>query len=153
MDNLRSLRIVGFLGPREAHSRSVGSPGWRIDGFNGISGLLAHPSIQTRHRLGLLGVDMELFERCVASEYAALRSADVVVIDEIGIISGWSKNFRKFTETALESSTPTVAVVRQKPGEFSDRVKLRNDVVLWTATRDNRETISSDIEDWIMAFG
>ena len=152
MNSLGSMQFAGFLGLREADAESAGGPAWRIDGFNGVSGLLAHVSIETGHRLGLLGVDMELFERCVESEHAALSSADVVVIDEIGIIGGWSSRFKRFATAALESTTPTVAIVRQKSGEFSDQVKSRADIELWTVTRENREVVSADIARWVRAL-
>lgn len=152
VDSLGPMRCAGFLGLRHTVGETARTPAWRIDGFNGVSGLLAHTSIKTGHRLGRLGVDMELFERCVASENAALGSADVVIIDEIGIIGGWSGKFVRFTETALDSSTPTVAIVRQKSGELSDQVKLRADIELWTVTRENREIISTGIAQWVRAL-
>lgn len=152
MDILGSMQFAGFLGLRETDGESSEDSGWRIHGFNGVSGLLAHASIKTRCRLGHLGVDMELFERCVESENAVLSHADAVIIDEIGIIGGWSSNFMRFTEAAMESSTPTVAIVRKKSGEFSDRVKARADIELWTVTRDNRDTISTDIARWVRAL-
>jgi nucleoside-triphosphatase THEP1 len=151
-DDLSSLRTAGFLGLRETIVESAESPAWRIDGFNGVSGLLVHTSIKSRHRLGSMGVDMQLFERCVATENAAMSSADIVIIDEIGIIGGWSDRFLRFTEAALDSSTPTVAIVRLKPGDFSDQVKSREDIELWTVTRDNRETIDTNIAHWARAL-
>ena len=117
-----------------------------------MSGLLAHASISGRHRLGLLGVDMALFERCIASEFAKITSADVVIIDEIGIIGGWSREFEKFVRRALDHDVPTVAIVRQKSGELSDEVKSRGDVESWTVDRDNRDWISGDIALWVESF-
>ena len=150
-DSLGPMEIAGFLGPREAGLDSSGGSGWRIDGFNGVTGLLAHSSIQTRHSIGRLGVDMELFDRCIASEYAASSTASVVIIDEIGIIGGWSIEFQRLVESALDSTAPTVAIVRQKPGDFSDRIKSRDDVEIWTVTLENREFVSIDIAKWVRA--
>lgn len=151
VDSLGSVEIAGFLGPRNAGLESSGGAGWRIDGFNGVAGLLAHSTIQTRYSIGRLGVDMELFERCIASEYAALSMANVVIIDEIGIIGGWSIEFQRLVESALASTTPTVAIVRHKPGDFSDRIKSRTDVEIWTVTLENREFVSTDIAKWVRA--
>ena len=151
-DSLGPMEIAGFLGPREAGLDSSGGSGWRIDVFNGVTGLLAHSSIQTRHSIGRLGVDMELFDRCIASdEYAASSTASVVTIDEIGIISGWPIEFQRLVESALDSTAPTVAIVRQKPGDFSDRIKSRDDVEIWTVTLGNREFVSIDIAKWVRA--
>ena len=117
--------------------------------MNGDSGLLAHPSILTRHRIGLLGVDMELFERCVATEARSLYDAELLVIDEIGIIGGWSAPFRKFVQSALDSRIPVVAIVREKSGEFSDKVKLRSDIELWSVDVNNREAQIHEIVYWV----
>ena len=94
---------------------------------------------------------MELFDRCIASDYAASSTASVVIIDEIGIIGGWSIEFQRLVESALDSTAPTVAIVRQKPGDFSDRIKSRDDVEIWTVTLGNREFVSIDIAKWVRA--
>ena len=54
-------------------------------------------------------------------------------------------------ESALDSTAPTVAIVRQKPGDFSDRIKSRDDVEIWTVTLGNREFVSIDIAKWVRA--
>lgn len=146
---LSKRRIAGFLSPRVVTDGS--DPGWRIEGFNGVSGMFAHASIRGRHRMGLLGVDIDLFERCISSETSALSRSDLVIIDEIGIIGGWSEAFRQFAERALDSTVPTVAIVRQKSGDFSDRVKSRDDVEIWTLNREIRDVMPGDIARWVEA--
>ena len=150
-EHIGSRTIAGFLSPRVVDDRS--DSGWRIEGFNGVSGLLAHASISGRHRLGLLGVDMELFKRCIAAETAVVGRADTLIIDEIGIIGGWSSEFRRFARRALDSHIPTIAIVRQKSGELSDEVKGRDDIEIMTVDKENRDIVASEIARWIGSFG
>ncbi len=147
---LKPPKMSGFLSPRLSDDGS--DPGWRIIGFGGVSGLVAHPSIRGRHRLGLLGVDLELLNECVATESETFETADLVVIDEIGIIGGWSRSFKEFVNNALDSFVPVIAIVRQKKGEYSDQVKLRDDVNMLEVTAANRNTIRRDIIRWVEAL-
>lgn len=138
--------ISGFLSPRLKDDVTV--QGWNIVGFNGVTGVVAHPDIQGSQRMGSLGVDMELFERCIGSESETLNESDLVIIDEIGLFSDWSEIFRDYVARALNSDTPVVAIVRQKKGQFSDQIKQRTDVEIWTVTEQNRDSIHGDIAKW-----
>ncbi len=148
IEYLEPRTFTGFVSPRS----NIGDSGWMIESFNGDEGLVAHPSINSRHRLGLLGVDMELFERCVASEAASLGKTETVIIDEIGIIGGWSTEFKKFVLAALDSRVPTLAIIRKKSGEFSDQIKLRSDVKIWEVNTRNRDSISREIAQRVRLF-
>jgi nucleoside-triphosphatase THEP1 len=148
VEYLEPRSFAGFLSPRHA----VRDSGWMIESFNGDEGLLVHESILSRDRLGSLGVDMALFERCVASEAASLDSVETVVIDEIGIIGGWSTALMKFVLDALDSRVPTIAIIRQKSGEFSDQIKLRPDILIWDVDTNNRDSIPKEIASWVERF-
>jgi nucleoside-triphosphatase THEP1 len=99
--------------------------------------------------MGAFGVDMELFNRCVDVEAASCVGSDLVMIDEIGIIGDWSKRFQDYVTRALDSTIPVVAIIRFKTGEFSDEVKLRNDLETWTVTENSRDSLAGDIASWV----
>ena len=148
VEYLEPRSIVGFLSPRI----STVDSGWMIESFSGVEGLLVHSSIVSPHLLGSLRVDMELFERCVTSEAASLADTETVVIDEIGIIGGWSDAFMKFVSDALDSRTPLIAIIRQKKGEFSDQIKLRPDVEVWKIDMSNSDSIPTKMASWVERF-
>jgi nucleoside-triphosphatase THEP1 len=52
----------------------------------------------------------------------------------------------------MESTIPLVAIVRKKFGDLSDRVKQREDSVLWTVTQQNRDDMAGEIARWIESF-
>ncbi len=147
---LRPRALSGFLSPRVSDAQA--DSGWMIEGFNGVAGLIAHPTIESEHRMGAFGVDMDLFERCIDAELESLGNADVVMIDEIGIIGGWSEIFRDYVTRVLDSEVPVVAIVRLRDGDFSDQIKLRDDTETWTVTVENRNSISGEIARWAEAF-
>jgi nucleoside-triphosphatase THEP1 len=101
--------ISGFLSPR--NHDGVTDQGWKIVGFNGVTGIVAHPDIRGHQRMGSLGVDMELFDRCVGSENGTLSESDLVIIDEIGIFSDWSEIFRDYVTRAMNADVLVVAIV------------------------------------------
>jgi len=139
--------ISGFLSPR--NQDGLTAQGWKIVGFSGVTGIVAHPDIEGHRRMGSLGVDMELFDRCVGSENGTLSESDLVIIDEIGIFSDWSDIFRNYVIRAMNADVPVVAIVRQKQGEFSDQIKRRTDVEIWTTTEQNSDSMHGDIANWI----
>mgnify|MGYP002630748522 FL=1 len=149
-EELFPRRISGFVSPRN----TVGGvdQGWSIEGFNGVSGVVTSRDIVSDHQLGTSGVDMELFDRCVEAELESYASSDVALIDEIGIIGGWSPRFIAYVEQVMESTIPLVAIVREKSGYLSDRVKQRDDSVLWTTTLQNRDDIAGEIARWVESF-
>ena len=149
-EELFPRRISGFLSPRNVIAGV--DHGWSIEGFNGVSGVVAGREIASDRRLGSYGVDIELFDRCVAAESKALAGSDVVLIDEIGIVGGWSPVFIEYAEQAMQSAVPLVAIVRQKSGELSDRVKKRDDSEVWTVTRENRDDMAGEIAGWVESF-
>jgi nucleoside-triphosphatase len=142
--------ISGLLSPRLTDGEL--NSGWRIEGFNGVSGLVVHSSIESTRRMGSFGVDIDLFERCVEAESGALADADLVIIDEIGLFGDWSNSFREFVTSALDAEVPVVAIVRRKRGEFSDEVKLRSDAESLLVTQDRRDSLPGDIARWVEAF-
>lgn len=149
-EELFPRRISGFHSPRN----TVGGidQGWSIEGFNGVSGVVASRDIVSDHQLGTFGVDMELFDRCVEAELESHAGSDVVLIDEIGTIGGWSPRFVEYVEQLTESEIPVVAIVRQKSGELSDQTKQRDDSVLWTVTQVNRDDMPGEIARWVESF-
>ena len=144
---LKPRAISGFLSPRTTGAGS--QSGWLIEGFNGVSGLVADPSITSTLNMGAFGVDMELFNRCVDVEMASFVGSDLVMIDEIGIIGGWSQRFQAYVTRVLDDTIPVVAIIRSESGVFSDQIKLRNDVELWTVTEQNRSSLAGDIASWV----
>ena len=104
VDFLKPRAMSGFVSPRVSDAQA--DSGWMIEGFNGVAGLIAHASIESEHRMGAFGIDMDLFERCIDVEQESLGGSDVVVIDEIGIIGGWSEKFRDYVVRVMDADVP-----------------------------------------------
>ena len=147
IQSVNNLHVRGFLSTDIVESeRRVG---WTIEGLGGLSGVLVHSNIQSQFMLGSLGVDMELFERIIEIELLSNEPADLFVVDEIGVIGGWSESFIEAISIALDSETPVVAVLREKSGRLEDAVRQRADTEVISVTTADRHARPKIIERWI----
>lgn len=144
---MKDLRVRGFLSAEIVESGH--RVGWSVEGLSGLSGTLAHGSIESEFMLGSIGVDMELLEQIVTKEFLSCEPADLLVIDEIGIIGGWSETFEKAVSLAFDSETPVVAVLREKAGRLEDGVRQRTDVETLSVTAMSRNTLPEVVGRWV----
>ena len=94
------------------------------------------------------GVDMSLFERMVACHLMLSDKVDTYLVDEIGIIASWSQCFITAMNRLFDSDRKVVAVIRKRENAYIREVKKRSDVELWEVTRDNRNSILTDVRAW-----
>lgn len=130
--------------------------GWRLkslsggnggDGYDG--GVLAHVGVPSDHRMGRYGVDMGLFENIASRELRWDDQADLYIIDEVGIIASWSSAFQTAFDRLLDAPTPVIAIIRQKPTDYGERVRHRADVECLELREDNRATVEAFITAWV----
>src|SRR5262249_25272475 len=124
--------------------------GFRIESFEGKSGVLAHIRVKSPHRVSKYGVDLEVLDRFVEEELSPTR-ADVVFVDEIGKMETCSKRFVQAVEALLKSSRPLVATVARRGGGFIEAVRSRPDVELWSVSRANRDELPARVADWVQS--
>lgn len=127
--------------------------GWRLDAADGSDGgIVAHPDIQSEHRMGRYGIDRALMERIVLAQLRPLDVGNVYLIDELGTAGGfWTPAGFETLGPLLDSPARVVAIVRQRddPGEpFLTQVKRRADAVLVTVTLENRDSLVGGIVEW-----
>jgi len=146
-EGLSNARIRGFT---TAEIRKGGERvGFRIETFDGESAVLAHVSIRSEYRVSRYGVDVALLDRFVGTALALSPRAGVYVIDEIGKMECFSARFIEAVERLIDARRLVLATVALRGGGFTERVKRRPDVELWTVTRGNRESLPSAVIDWI----
>jgi nucleoside-triphosphatase len=121
--------------------------GFRVTAFSGATDVLAHTKTHSPHRVGRYGVDVDAFERIVLAELA--RSADVVLIDEIGKMECFSPRFVQAMRELLDQSTPILATVALSGTGFIADVKRRPDVELWEVTNQDRDELPGQLAERI----
>jgi nucleoside-triphosphatase len=121
--------------------------GFRIKALDGKSGILASIYIDTKLRVGKYKVDLEDFERvALPSIENALKKDKIVLIDEIGPMELFSKNFKNIVLEALDSENPVIATIKLKGSKFIDTIKSRKDILIYTLSFDNKREILEKIQ-------
>jgi nucleoside-triphosphatase len=143
-----AARLVGrtIRGFTTAEIRSGGERrGFRLETFEGKAAVLAHVSIRSPYRIGKYGVDLAALETVVEDALDPRANADVYLVDEIGKMECLSEKFVSAATELLDSGKCLVATIALRGSGFIESVKRRSDVVLWTVTRSNRDSLPDQI--------
>jgi nucleoside-triphosphatase len=124
--------------------------GFKIVTLDGEEAILANVDFKTPDRLGKYGLDLSALERSgVRAVHQAIRTQQLVVIDEIGPMEIRSAIFREAVNEALDSGVRVIATIFARSLRFTDAIKSRPDVTLIEVRPDNRERLVSELSDKI----
>ncbi len=146
-EGLGDVHICGFC-TEELRERGV-RRGFRLVGFDGTEGIIAHVDHTGQQRVGKYGVDVAALDRLAQATLAPHADCVVYLVDEIGKMECLAPGFVRAMRTLLESDKPLVATIGKKGGGFIEEVKARNDAELMEVTRANRDTLAADLLDWV----
>lgn len=110
------------------------------DVSTGKQGWLAHVNQPSGPQVGKYRVNMNDLENIGAKAIReATKSADVIIIDEIGPMELHSQAFRQAVQEALDSGKPVIATIHFKATDaFVKTIKTRPDAELIEVTFQNR---------------
>ena len=123
--------------------------GFRLIGFDGQQGLIAHVDFPTRHRVGKYGVDVSALDRLAEATLAPDPATAVFLVDEIGKMECLSPRFVAAMRKVLASDNTVVATVSQKGGGFMAEIRRREHSPLWEVTRRNRDQLPARVLAWL----
>lgn len=114
---------------------------------------LAGPSYgRQEYTVGQYVVDLPSFENLVLPLFKNVGSggtARIFVIDEIGKMELFSQSFIRAVRQTLDSSSctilGTIPVSKNKPLALVEEVRGRNDVKVFTISKENRNSILQDV--------
>lgn len=114
--------------------------GFSLRTLDGEQGVLAHIDYGGRHRVGRYGVDIALFEAMVLPALeGALRAKELVVIDEIGKMELFSRQFQEMVLRVLDQDERhLLGVIHQGREPFAEAIRRRDDVEVITVSQANR---------------
>lgn len=72
-------------------------------------------------------------------------------MDEIGLIASWSTAVQIALDTVLDGSIPVLAILRQKPTDYTERVRGRADVTIVSMDTNNRMEVEGRVWSWVAA--
>ena len=128
--------------------------GFRIVTLDGRTGLLAHTTIRSPHRVGKYGVDIGVLENPgVESLRQAFRDCEVVVVDEIGRMELFSAAFKEAVREIIESGRRVLGTIMLKSDPWADTIKTNPRVKLLMVTRNNHPRVSAEIQSWLKGYG
>jgi len=119
--------------------------GFGIRTLGGKSGVMSHVNIRSPHRVSKYGVDVAAFERLALPPLSPTGEAKAFLIDEIGKMEAFSKNFIAAVETLLGRNVPVVATISQRGGGAIQKIRSRSDAELITVTPANRENLPKEL--------
>ena len=139
VNELRLLEPVGFYTReiREGGARK----GFTLNGLDGTSGLLAHVDLPGEFRVGRYGVDVAGFENFIKRLAFSDPATRLVMIDEIGKMECFSKQFITLISELTESKCLFIATIAMKGGGLIAEIKKREDAQLLEVTRKNQDNI------------
>jgi len=143
--------VNALRGPAEGFYTDEIREGGKRQGFlihtpSGESGILAHVRNKGPFRVGRYGVDVDLFDRVVASTLEmALDHDPAIIIDEIGKMELFSQRFRHVVERILESERKVLAVIHLRNDPFTQKIRLLPNLLQITVTERNRDALPSAI--------
>jgi nucleoside-triphosphatase len=146
---LRDRKLGGFLTEEIRPERQ--RLGFTLVPFQGEPRAMAHRDLSSQHRVGRYGVDVETIDDIAETVLGPRADAEIFLIDEIGKMECFSRQFVKAILRLLDDPRPLVVTVAlQGPGLISE-VKQRTDVELWRVTTENRQQMPNQVTSWLSA--
>jgi len=127
--------------------------GFQLMTLDGKQAVMASISKKSTYKVGKYGVDLDVLkELAVPSLNIALADRDIIVIDEIGKMECFSKEFRDMVERCLNSDKPVIGTIQNFASPFINSVTNRDDVVIITTTETNRNELANNIVEILKQF-
>jgi nucleoside-triphosphatase len=147
-EHLGDLRLAGFLTVElREHGQRVG---FEAVGLGGRRAILAHVRFRSPVSVSRYGVEPDRLVPLIVEELVRPPgSVDAFFVDEIGKMECHCPQFVATMRRLLGEPIPVVATIAFRGGGFIAEVKSRPDVQIVEVTRDNRQSIPSQIATWI----
>jgi nucleoside-triphosphatase len=125
-----------------------------LDLSSGNRGWLSHISQKKGPRVGKYRVNIEGLESIGSKAILeAIKSTDVVAIDEIGPMELFSSAFRDTVRQALASNKLVLVVVHWKDqNQLALEVKERKDAEIYIVSEENREQLPNVVTSKALQF-
>lgn len=139
VNQLHGIKAAGFF-TEEIRGQDGTRTGFSVQTLEGKKEMLAQAGLTSSVYVGKYGVNLEVIENTINPVIEdALKSARILIIDEIGKMETASGRFRQLVERALDSDLKVIATIPSYKLSFVDELKKRSDVVIVEVTSGNRD--------------
>ncbi len=118
-----------------------------VDVYSGTRGILAGTYLHGNKKIGRYVVNLDDLRRVgVKALETAQKTADVILIDEVGPMEMLGCDFQEAVLRVVSSSKPVIGIIHwrmQHP--VVEAIRVRRDVSIMEVTLQNRETLHSVI--------
>lgn len=116
--------------------------GFQVEDFTGQHAMMAHFAWTTGYPVGRYQVDVTAFDSiAIPAIDQALRTADVIIIDELGPMELCSRAFVNAISSLFTATAPLVATVHAQSHRVTDELKQRPDVELLGLSAANLDEV------------
>ncbi len=134
------LRAAGFY-TEDLRTAGV-REGFRIVTLDGQTALLAATGHPSDVSVSKYGVDVPELERVgVAALRRGLERGHVLIVDEIGKMQLFSKEFRSIVLTAVQQGHPMLGTIMGGRNPYADRIRQHQNVEVLTLTPESRQDL------------
>jgi nucleoside-triphosphatase len=150
---LKELKLdAGGFFTEEIRERGI-RKGFKIITLDGKEGILAHVDIESPYRISRYGVNIKDVEEIgVKSILKGIKENKIIIIDEVGKAEMLSEKFRKIVLMALNSQKKVLGTIKFTYDPFTERIRKREDTVVFNLTKRNRNEIKRKIEELIRNY-
>jgi len=116
--------------------------GFNLSTLDDKNCIMSHKNTESRYRVGKYRVDIDCVNKIgVTAMREGIEKGKIIIIDEIGKMELFSKEFKDSVIAALDSSSPVLGTILSRPHSFCDKIKKREDVEIIEATEANRNSL------------
>lgn len=120
--------------------------GFAVKTLDGEEGILSHVRFKSGPRVGKYRVDINVIDELIVNSIEdAIMNKDIVIIDEIGKMEMFSRDFKSAVKKALDSPKRVLATIPIYSNTFLDSLNARNDIEIFNLDVDNRDRLVGDI--------
>jgi len=115
--------------------------GFKIKTLNGKEGILAKKGLESKYRLGKYGINIkDLEEIGVEAIEQALKTKEIIIIDEIGKMEFFSEKFKDTISKILDSDKRVIGTIHR---DLLGLVDQRQDTEILEVNLNNHQEILS----------
>lgn len=124
--------------------------GFKICTTEGTEKLFASVNFNSKYRVSKYAVDLEVLETVgVQSLLNALKSKEVILIDEIGKMECFSSKFKEVVLQCFSSSKKVLATIKLTSDEFTSKLKSFPDTKVIELVRQNYAEVKKFLFCWV----
>ncbi|HPQ39598.1 MAG TPA: NTPase [bacterium] len=121
--------------------------GFQLITLDGQQAVLASLTKKSTYKVGKYAVDLDVMTDVAVPALAkALQSSDLIVIDEIGKMECFSKEFRDMVIRCLDSNTPVLGTIQNFASPFINTITNRSDLVMINVDAANRDDMPVNMQ-------